>query len=59
MRRPIFERFIRWLRQETSRRTIPHYKLGRTVRFRISEIDQWLLAQSISKPPNRQEREIP
>ena len=31
-----------YLRQLVSKNYIPHYKLGRSVRFRLSEIDKWL-----------------
>ena len=32
-----------YLRQLVMRNQIPHYKLGRSVRFRLSEIDDWLV----------------
>ena len=31
-----------YLRQLVAKNYIPHYKLGRSVRFRLSEVDKWL-----------------
>jgi excisionase family DNA binding protein len=31
-----------WLYDQVQRRAIPHVKLGRQLRFKRSEIDQWL-----------------
>lgn len=36
-----------WIYERTATGAIPHYRVGRYVRFRISEIDQWLAQHSV------------
>jgi len=31
-----------WIYERTARGDIPHYRLGRYVRLRVSEVEQWL-----------------
>ena len=31
-----------WVYERTSRGEIPHYRVGRYVRFRVSEVERWL-----------------
>jgi excisionase family DNA binding protein len=39
---------VSWVREQTRRGLIPHYRLGRYVRYRVSEVDTWL--DSIATP---------
>ena len=31
-----------WVYERTARGDIPHYRIGRYVRFRVSEVERWL-----------------
>ena len=31
-----------WLRKQVSAKAIPHYKLGRVLKFRISELEEYV-----------------
>lgn len=35
-----------WVYERTARRAIPHYRLGHLIRFRVSEVLDWLTAES-------------
>ena len=34
-----------WIYERTSTGRIPHYRIGRYVRFRVSEVERWLATQ--------------
>jgi excisionase family DNA binding protein len=35
-----------WVYERTARSAIPHYRVGRYVRFRVSEVLDWLTAEA-------------
>ena len=35
-----------WIYERTATRQIPHYRVGRYVRFRVSEVLDWLTAEA-------------
>lgn len=37
---------ISWVYERTARGEIPHYRVGRYIRFRISEVEHWLSHQA-------------
>lgn len=41
-----------WVYERTARRAIPHYRLGRHIRFRVSEVLDWLTAESEREGPD-------
>lgn len=40
-----------WVYRQTSDHNIPHYKLGRHLRFKKTEIDKWLEEKSVNPIP--------
>ncbi len=34
-----------WVYERTAKGEIPHYRVGRYVRFRLSEVERWLAAE--------------
>ena len=38
---------LKWIYERTCRKTIPHHKIGGSVRFRKSEIDKWFEDQKV------------
>ena len=42
-----------WIYQQVERNKIPHYRIGRAVRFDLSVIQDWLAEQTYEAPVHR------
>jgi excisionase family DNA binding protein len=42
---------VRTIKALTSKGGLPHYRIGRAVRYRPSEIEAWMLSRAARKPP--------
>lgn len=39
---------VTWVREQTRRNALPHFKLGHYRRYCLSQIDHWLISQSLT-----------